>query len=242
MGQAGTLATANLYRFSSKELHYKSGMYYYGFRFYDPHLQRWVNRDPMLEAGGLNLYAHCGNTPLNVIDPNGQEPITIGIGIGAGAGAGAIGGVATGGIALWGACWTWVGCEIGDATGLHDWLGDQIAKGYVVCMSKEHTKNARPSTTGKHEEGEARKKIDAGGEKGDARRDPKDPPPRGPKPPRPPYPPNKGPKPKKLSALPAGNRGGGFVLFVASGNADWEDLQRSISDLWAKAQTPSILG
>jgi RHS repeat-associated protein len=32
----GPLATANVYRFSSKELHAASGHYYYGYRFYDP--------------------------------------------------------------------------------------------------------------------------------------------------------------------------------------------------------------
>jgi RHS repeat-associated protein len=40
------LGDDNVYRFSSKEFHPKSGMYYYGFRFYDPTLQRWLNRDP----------------------------------------------------------------------------------------------------------------------------------------------------------------------------------------------------
>jgi RHS repeat-associated protein len=46
---SGTLADANIYRFSSKEIHVNSGMYYYGYRFYDPSLQRWINRDPFGE-------------------------------------------------------------------------------------------------------------------------------------------------------------------------------------------------
>jgi hypothetical protein len=33
---SGSLAGANLYRFSSKEIHVNSGLYYYGYRFYDP--------------------------------------------------------------------------------------------------------------------------------------------------------------------------------------------------------------
>jgi hypothetical protein len=37
-------------------------------------------------------------------------------------------------------------------------------------MSEEHKKNARPSSRGKHEIGQARKKKDAGKEKGDQRR------------------------------------------------------------------------
>src|SRR5439155_7199616 len=35
LSQSGSLASTNVYRFSSKELHVNSGMYYYGFRFYD---------------------------------------------------------------------------------------------------------------------------------------------------------------------------------------------------------------
>ena len=35
---------------------------------------------------------------------------------------------------------------------------------------KEHRKNARPSTKQKHEEGNTRRQMDKGGEKGDARR------------------------------------------------------------------------
>jgi RHS repeat-associated protein len=47
----GPLAAANLYRFSSKEMHFYSGMYYYGYRFYEPSLQRWINRDPIQDLG-----------------------------------------------------------------------------------------------------------------------------------------------------------------------------------------------
>ena len=49
LSSSGTLAGANVYRFSSKEIHVNSGMYYYGYRFYDPSLQRWINRDPIGE-------------------------------------------------------------------------------------------------------------------------------------------------------------------------------------------------
>ena len=55
---------ANLYRFSSKEVHPGSGLVYYLYRFYDPNLQRWLNRDPIQEQGGINLYAFAGNQPV----------------------------------------------------------------------------------------------------------------------------------------------------------------------------------
>src|SRR5262245_2751821 len=54
ISSSGPLATNNVYRFSSKEVHVLSGMYYYGYRWYEPNLQRWINRDPLGELGGAN--------------------------------------------------------------------------------------------------------------------------------------------------------------------------------------------
>jgi RHS repeat-associated protein len=68
---SGTLAAANTYRFSSKELMLASGFYSFGYRFYDPATQRWVNRDPIGEDGGVNLYRYVGDNPINLIDPFG---------------------------------------------------------------------------------------------------------------------------------------------------------------------------
>ena len=50
LSAAGSLAQQNLYRFSSKEFHPNSGLVYYLYRYYDPHLQRWPNRDPLATA------------------------------------------------------------------------------------------------------------------------------------------------------------------------------------------------
>ena len=49
----GPAAGKNLYRFSSKEWNANAGLYYYGCRFYDPNLQRWVNQDPLGDIGSL---------------------------------------------------------------------------------------------------------------------------------------------------------------------------------------------
>ncbi len=72
ISQSGSLAGANVYRFSSKAIHVKSGMYYYGYRWYDPNLQRWLNRNPLGEQGDLNLYRFAGNQSVNAIDAWGH--------------------------------------------------------------------------------------------------------------------------------------------------------------------------
>jgi len=71
LSKSGSLADANAYRFSSKEFHANSGLVYYLYRFYDPGLQRWPNRDPIGEDGGINLYGMVANDPINTCDGNG---------------------------------------------------------------------------------------------------------------------------------------------------------------------------
>ncbi|MEN6372455.1 MAG: RHS repeat-associated core domain-containing protein [Armatimonadota bacterium] len=40
-------------------------------RYYDPVEGRWLTRDPIGYAGGLNLYGYCSNNPVNYTDPLG---------------------------------------------------------------------------------------------------------------------------------------------------------------------------
>jgi RHS repeat-associated protein len=75
VSQSGPLASANVYQFSSKEWINNDVGYYYGYRFYAPALQRWLNRDPLGERGGINLYRYVENSPCYLIDPNGFGPI-----------------------------------------------------------------------------------------------------------------------------------------------------------------------
>lgn len=51
--KSGSLAAMNVYRFSSKEWHEKSGLSYYLFRFYEPTLQHWLNKDPLGDSSSL---------------------------------------------------------------------------------------------------------------------------------------------------------------------------------------------
>lgn len=71
LGMSGYMAGVNRFRFSSKELHESSGLYYFGYRFFDTSLQRWINQDPIGEEGGVNLYGFALNDPVNLIDSDG---------------------------------------------------------------------------------------------------------------------------------------------------------------------------
>ena len=73
VGMWGSLAASNLYRFSSKETHVNSGLIYYLYRFYDPNLQRWLNRDPMGERSDPNLYRAMANDAEGMYDPDGSD-------------------------------------------------------------------------------------------------------------------------------------------------------------------------
>ena len=66
VASSGARAAENPYRFSTKEQ--IGGMYAYGFRFYSPGLGRWINRDPIRESGGVNLYGFVGNNTINKFD------------------------------------------------------------------------------------------------------------------------------------------------------------------------------
>ena len=48
------------FQFSTKRYDARIGMVQYEFRNYLPSIGRWMTRDPLGEAGGLNLYAFVG--------------------------------------------------------------------------------------------------------------------------------------------------------------------------------------
>ena len=52
------------------------GLYQTHYRVYDANLTyRWLNRDPIGEEGGINLYAYVGGDPVNAVDPLGLDYI-----------------------------------------------------------------------------------------------------------------------------------------------------------------------
>jgi RHS repeat-associated protein len=56
------------FHYSSKLRDVDSGFNYYGYRFYDPGAGRWLNRDPIGERGGVNLYGMVGNDAVGRVD------------------------------------------------------------------------------------------------------------------------------------------------------------------------------
>ena len=59
--------------FTGREWDPETGLYYYRARYYDPHLGRFINQDPIGLSGGLNLYAYVENAPLSFADPWGLQ-------------------------------------------------------------------------------------------------------------------------------------------------------------------------
>lgn len=71
--QHGTYAATNSLGWNTKYTDRETGLVYFGQRFYNPNLGRFVNRDPIEEEGGWNLYGMCGNDPVNNYDFLGYE-------------------------------------------------------------------------------------------------------------------------------------------------------------------------
>lgn len=72
LAKSGTLEQP--FQFSTKRYEPQTGLNYYGYRLYNPSIERWMNRDPLSEKGGINLYAFVQNDPVNMIDPFGLKP------------------------------------------------------------------------------------------------------------------------------------------------------------------------
>ena len=61
------------YQFSTKEFDVGTALNYYGYRYYSARDGRWLNRDPIVEQGGVNLYGALGNAAMTSVDYYGER-------------------------------------------------------------------------------------------------------------------------------------------------------------------------
>ena len=78
LGRSGGLGSytyyaSNPFRYSTKYTDSESGLIYYGQRYYAALTGRFINRDPIAELGGLNLYGFCHNNGVNQYDYLGMN-------------------------------------------------------------------------------------------------------------------------------------------------------------------------
>ncbi len=73
---ASTLGAANPYRYRGYRYDTETGLYYLQSRYYNPQWGRFVNADGQIntddDSTGLNLFANCGNNPVNRVDESGH--------------------------------------------------------------------------------------------------------------------------------------------------------------------------
>ena len=70
------LASTNPIRYRSYYFDEDTGLYYLNARYYNPQWRRFISPDDTAyldpeSVNGLNLYAYCGNDPINYADPSG---------------------------------------------------------------------------------------------------------------------------------------------------------------------------
>ena len=93
--KASDNAVSMRYKFTGKEMDPETGLYYYGARYYDPVVSKWISVDPILNdylpstgnnkmpAGGifrssnLGMYSYVGNRPVNYKDPTGKYDVDV---------------------------------------------------------------------------------------------------------------------------------------------------------------------
>lgn len=60
-------------RYSGKEQD-ATGLFYYGWRYYQPETGRWLSADPGGLIDGVNLFRFCRGNPVNGFDTDGRKP------------------------------------------------------------------------------------------------------------------------------------------------------------------------
>lgn len=72
MARSQVEADYKVFKYSGKERD-ATGLYYYGFRYYQPWAGRWLSADPAASIDGLNLFRFCRNNPSTLTDNEGLQ-------------------------------------------------------------------------------------------------------------------------------------------------------------------------
>ena len=77
----GTLGAINPIRYRGYYYDAETGFYYLQSRYYDPSIGRFINADALASTGqgflGYNMFAYCGNDPVNYVDSCGDKSIEV---------------------------------------------------------------------------------------------------------------------------------------------------------------------
>jgi RHS repeat-associated protein len=68
---ASTNFLTNPYMFTGRRFDLETGLYFLRARYYNPHIGRFMQTDPIGYGAGMNLHAYCGNNPVGRTDPSG---------------------------------------------------------------------------------------------------------------------------------------------------------------------------
>lgn len=71
--QIASSAFGNSWMYAGRTWDAEIGLYYNRARYLSPTLGRFITRDPIGFAGGINLYAYTMNSPINGTDPFGKD-------------------------------------------------------------------------------------------------------------------------------------------------------------------------
>ena len=71
-------AVGNRILWQGREYSWKTGLYYFRARWYEPVTGRWLSNDPIGISGGLNQYQAFKSNPVNFRDPSGLCTETFG--------------------------------------------------------------------------------------------------------------------------------------------------------------------
>jgi RHS repeat-associated protein len=68
---SGAPTVTQPYTYTAREYDPETGLYFYRARYYDPKVGRFLTRDPIGFASGINQYLYSLNNPVNMKDPSG---------------------------------------------------------------------------------------------------------------------------------------------------------------------------